>query len=135
MGAAAAAPRPLPLPPPPSARTGQAAREPRGNQRVQVGLAGKTGINGLEPFRGAHQQQRRIAAPVCRVRELGAQEVDVGTLEFVQRCGLGHAQQQHRGIERAGLDLGLGRGQSACDPLRRVRGQYRCALEERGRRG
>jgi hypothetical protein len=118
-----------------SAGTGQAASGQRGVQRVQVGLAGQVDIDGLEPAGGFQQQWGGIAAPVRRERELGSQEINAGTLEFVQRCGLGHAEQLDRGIERARLDLGLSSGQGSGGPRRGLRGQRRRALEERGRGG
>ena len=73
--------------------------------------------------------------PIRRESELSPQEIGASTLEFAERCGLGHGEQLHRRLERARLDLRLGRGQRTFAPLRRVRGQRRRALEERGRGG
>ena len=65
------------------------AREPpgehRGGPRVQVGLARERGIQRLELLGRLRQQRRSVAARTGGERDLPAQQVGAGLLEFIQR--------------------------------------------------
>jgi hypothetical protein len=98
-------------------------------------VPGQAGIDGFEPSGRFQQQGRGVVAPVCPEGEPGPQQIGTSALEFVQRPGLGHAQQPPRRLERARLDLGRSRGQRTSGPPRPVRCQRRRALEECGRGG
>ena len=75
------------------------------------------------------------AAPAGGGREPGPHQLQARLLQVAERPGLRYGQQVLRGAGRPGLDLGLGRGQRPSGPPRRVAGQQRRALQERGRRG
>ena len=120
---------------PHTAAKGQAAREQRGGQRLQVGLARQPHVERLELPGRLQQQRGRVAAAAGRERDLPAQQIGPGALKLVQRPGLGRGQQRQRRIERAGLILGLSSGQRPLRPPRRLERQRDGALKERGRRG
>ena len=115
------------------------AREPPGEQRraprVEIGLARELRVERLERLRGSKEQRRGLAAAALGVRGLGAQQVQAGALQLVERPDLGRRQQPARRVERAGLQARLGGGERAVGPPRRVAGQRDGALQERGRRG
>jgi hypothetical protein len=67
-------------------------------------------------------------------RDLRAQQVAAGPLQFVQRPGLCHGQQAERGVRCARPVLGLRRGQRPLGAPRRVQRQPGGPLQERGRR-
>jgi hypothetical protein len=66
--------------------------------------------------------------------DLRAQQVHSGAGQFIQRSCLRHRQQAERGIGRAGLVLGLRRGQRPLGAVGRVEGEPGRLLEKRGRR-
>jgi hypothetical protein len=68
-------------------------------------------------------------------RDLRAQQVAAGALQFIQRPGLCHGQQAERGVKRASLVLGLRRGQRPLCAARRVERQPGGTFQERGRGG
>ena len=67
--------------------------------------------------------------------QLNAQQLRSRVPQLVQRSGLRHAEQPQRRLRRAGLVLGLRRGQRPAGPPGRVGGQLRGPLTERGRGG
>ena len=96
-----------------TAAVGQTTDDDRGPQRVQVGLARERDVERLEPLGGLEQQRRRVAAAAHDEGDLGAEEVDAGALELVERSGLRRGQQSEGRVGRAGLVRGLRRGQRA----------------------
>jgi len=69
-----------------------------------------------------------------RERDLRAQQVAAGALQFIQRPGLCHGQQAERGVEGASPVLGLRGGQRPLRAKRRVERQPGGPLQERSRR-
>jgi hypothetical protein len=67
-------------------------------------------------------------------RDLRAEQVAAGTLQFVKRPGLCNGQQAERGVKRAGAVLGLRRGQRPLRAAGRVKRQPGRPLKEHGRR-
>ena len=67
-------------------------------------------------------------------RDLRAQPVAAGTLQFIKRPGLCHGQQAERGVKRASAVLGLRRGHRPLRAARRVERQPGGPLKEHGRR-
>ena len=115
-------------------RRRQAADEQRGGERLQVGLAGQPDVQRLELLGRAEHERGRVTAMTRGERDLRAQQVAAGTLQFVQRPGLRHGQQAERGVRCASLVLGLRRGQRPLCAARRVERQSRGPLQKRGRR-
>jgi hypothetical protein len=98
----------------------RAAGECCGGQRVQVCLACQPQVERLE-LPGRLQQQRGcVTAAAGGERDLAAQQVRPGPPELIRRPSLRGGQQCWGRIERAGLVLGLRRGQRPLRPLRRV---------------
>jgi hypothetical protein len=71
-----------------TAGAGELAGETRGGPRVQVGLAGERGIQRLELLCRLHQQRRSVTAHAGGQRDLPAQQVDAGLLEFIQALAI-----------------------------------------------
>ena len=67
-------------------------------------------------------------------RDLRAQQVAAGPLQFIQRPGLGRGQQAERGVRRASPVPGLRRGQRPPGAACRIEREPGGPLEERGRR-
>ena len=61
-------------------------------------------VEPLERARRAEQQQRRVAAPVLGVGELGVQQLHAGAAQLVELVDLGGRQQFLRRIEPPGLE-------------------------------
>jgi|HubBroStandDraft_6_1064221.scaffolds.fasta_scaffold255434_2 hypothetical protein len=99
---------------------GQVPREDRGAYRVEVGHAGETGVDRLEPLCCLQQQRGHIAAPACRKCEPGSHKLCVRMLRLTKQTSFRYGQQVQRRIELARLDLGLRPGQRSPCPLRRV---------------
>ena len=89
----------------------QATGGDRRGQRLEVGHARKSDVERLEPLGGAEQQRWSVAAAVDGKLDLTAQQVHLGALELVQRSGLCDGDQSECRVERAGLVLGLCRGE------------------------
>ena len=115
-------------------RRGQAADEQRGGERLQVGLAGQPDVQRLELPGRAEQERGRVPAMTGGERDLRAQQVAAGTLQFIQRPGLCHGQQAERGVRCASPVPGLRCGQRPLRAARRVERQPGGLLQERGRR-
>ena len=98
----------------------------------QVGYARKPGSSGSSAWRRRAAAGSVAAAVQCE-RDLTAQQVHLGALELVQRSGLCDGNQSECRVERAGLVLGLGRGERAPRPGPRVGRQRGGTLQERGR--
>ncbi len=111
----------------------QTAGEQHGGERFQIGLTREPRIERLEPLGGLEQQRRSVATAAQRERDLTTQQVDLGALELVQRSGLCDRDKSERRVERAGLVLGLGRGERSPRPARRLGRQHGGTLQERGR--
>ena len=78
-------------------------------------------------------KRRSVAAVPHDERDLGAQQVHLGALELVQRPGLCDGHQSERRVERAGLVLGLCRGERAPRPARGLGRQLGGPFQKRGR--
>ena len=115
-------------------RRRQAADEQRGGERLQVGLAGQPDVQRLELLGRAEHERGRVTAMTRGERDLRAQQVAAGTLQFIQRPGLCHGQQAERGVKCASPVLGLRCGQRPLRAARRVERQPGGPLQERGRR-
>ena len=63
-----------------------------GQEGVEIGVAGGAGVQGFEPLRGTQEQPRCIVAPPFGVRDLGAEQVSLDPLRFVERPSLGGDQ-------------------------------------------
>ena len=115
-------------------RRRQAADEQRGGERLQVGLPGQADVQGLELPGRAEHERGRVTAMTRGERDLRAQQVAAGALQFIKRPGLGHGQQAERGVECASPELGLRRSQRPLCAARRVERQPGGPLQERGLR-
>ena len=111
------------------------ARQPPGEQRraprVEVGLAREPRVERLERVAAAQQQRRRVAAAARGERDLARAAARPGRAASsssgpASRCG----QQPERGVERAGLEVGLRRGQRALG----ARGRVGASARPRARR-
>ena len=106
--------------------------EQRRAPRVEVGLARELRIERLERLGSSKEQGRSGAAAAFRVRGLGAQQVQAGALELVQRTDLGRRHHPASRIESARPQTVVGGGERAVSPSRRVACQRDGALQERG---
>ena len=105
----------------------------RRGQRLSVGFTGERGIKRLETLGGLQQQRCSVAAAVQRERDLTAQQLHLGALELGQRSGFCDGNESECRVERAGLVLGLCRGQRTLSPPRRIGRQLGRPLEKCGR--
>ena len=110
---------------------GEQGRQPGG----QVGLAGQAGVERLEPLSRLEQQRRSVAAQPRGEHNLPAQQVHPGALQLIQRAGFRRGQQLQGRSERAGLHVGLRRGQRPLGAAGGINGQQYGALQERRGRG
>ena len=125
-------PRRPPAPPsPPPRRPAKIAR----SERLEVASrAPGPASSGSSRLAAVEQQRRRVAAAPAGERDLGAQPVQPRALQLVERAQLRDGEQLQRGVGRAGVELGLRRGQRPRAPRRRVGRQLGRPLQERGRR-
>ena len=65
--------------------------------RLEVGLAGHRGVQGLEPLGRREQQRRRVAPASAGERDLRAQPLEPRALEVIERSELGGRQEVGRG--------------------------------------
>jgi hypothetical protein len=72
---------------------GEATREHRRDDRLEVCLPSQRWVKGLEAPCGTQQQRRRVAAALVRERDLGAQPLQPRPLERVERPQLGGSQE------------------------------------------
>ncbi len=114
---------------------GQMAGEDRRGERFEVRLACEHDVERLEPLGGLEEQRRSVIAAARGEGDPGAQHVDPGALDLVERSPLGGGQQGKRGTRRARIVLGLRRGQRALRPARRIGRELGSPLQERGRCG
>ena len=96
--------------------------------------AGQPGVDRLEAPGRAEQQPGRVAAAALVKGDLPAQQLHLRGLQRVERIGLDGDQQPQGRIQRAGVAFGPRRREQPLRPARRVGGQQRRALQERGRR-
>jgi len=105
-------------------------RELGGGERVQVGLAREPEVQGQETLGRRQQQQRRFVAAAQREGQLSIYQIDLGSLQLIDRSVTRDTKQGTGGVERAGLDAGRGGRQRAPRPRRRHRGQVGGAGQE-----
>jgi hypothetical protein len=105
-----------------------------GGQRVEVELTRQPRVQRLQSPGRREQQARCLAATICGEGDAGAEDVDLGLLEFVQRARVRAGSKGERLIEGTRLLGCLGRGQGPPGATRGVERQHRGALEE-GRGG
>ena len=110
---------------------GEQGRHPGG----QVGLAGQVQVERLEPAGRLEQQRRRVAAQPRGEHDLPAQQVHPGALQLIQRSGFRRGQQLQGRPERAGLQVGLRRGERPLGPAGGIDAQQHRTLQERRGRG
>jgi hypothetical protein len=103
-----------------TAPLGETARERCRIERIEVGFTRERNIQQLKSPGRLEQQRRSVVAVARSERDLGAKHVDLRAPEPIERSRLGDANQSKRRIERAGFVLGLGRGQRALTPPRRL---------------
>jgi hypothetical protein len=116
------------------ARSRQSSGEQGRHPRAEVGLARQIEVERLQPLGRLEQQRGRVAAQTRGERDLTAQQVHPSALHLVQRPHLRGDEQLQRLVERAGLEVGPGRGQRALRMLCRFGRQQDRTLEEcRGR--
>src|SRR5262249_56121569 len=94
-------------------RAGETSREPRRGPRGQVSLARELHVERFELPGSLQQQRGSIAAQARGEGHVGAQQVDVGALELLERPGLSRGEQPESRIKRAGLKARLCRSQRA----------------------
>ena len=105
-----------------------------GLKRVQVGLAGEHSIQRGERPGCIDQHFRGLAAARQEERDLGAQHLEAGTLECVQRPCLRDCQQIQGGFGHSGVVLGLRGFQCAGRTTGGLGRQHGRLLHERRRR-
>ena len=113
----------------------EAPGEHRRRDRLEVGLAGHLGVQGIEPPGRLEQQRRRVAPAPAGEHDLRAQPLQPRALELVDRPELGGGQEVGRGRGVGDVELRLGRGERALDAHGRVWRQLGRPLQERGGRG
>ena len=111
-----------------------AARQQRGPERLQVGLARQFGIERLEASGRVEEQPSGVAAFVVK-GDLSAQVLHSGDPQGVRRAGLDRDEQAQRRVGRAGVALRHGGGEQPLGTASGLRRQHRRALEECRRRG
>ena len=92
--------------------------------RLEVGLAGHRGVQGLEPLGCREQQRRRVASASAGERDLRAQPLQPRALEVIERSELGGGQEVGRGRGVGDVELCLRSGERALD----ARGGVGCQL-------
>lgn len=112
----------------------QATGEQGGGQRVEVELTRQLHVQRLQSLGRREQQARRLAATIGGEGGASAKDIDLGSLEFVQRARFRALSERKRLVQRTRLLGCLGRGEGPPGATRWVKGQYRGALEE-GRGG
>ena len=112
----------------------QTTGEQGGGQRVEVEFARESRVQRLQSLGRREQQGRRLAATIGGEGDASAQDVDLGSLEFVQRARFGAGSEHKRLVQRTRLLGCLGSSQGSPGATRGVKGQHRGALEE-GRGG
>jgi len=100
---------------------------------AQIGLARQFEVERLEPLGRFEQQRGSVAAQARGKRDLPAQQVQPGALEFIQRPGFRRDQQLESLVERAGPQVGLRRRQRALGTTRWIdREQHRMFQKRSG---
>ena len=113
----------------------EAPGEHRRRDRLEVGLAGHRGVQGVEPPGRLEQQRRRVAATPAGEHDLRSQPLQPRALELVEWPELGGGQEVGRGRHVGDVELRLGRGQRALDAHGGLRRQLGRSLQEGGGRG
>ena len=106
-----------------SQRSGHQGRSPRPSH-----------VEALEVLGGFEQERGSVAAPVGREGDLGPEQVQLRSLEVVQRASLGHVGQAAGGVNSARLALGFGGDQRPARPPGRVDCQLGRPFHESSRR-
>ena len=113
----------------------EAPGEHRRRDRLEVGLAGHRGVQGIEPPGRLEQQRRRIAPAPAGEHDLRAQPLQPRALELVERPELGGREQVVGGRGVGDVELRLRGVERALDASDGVRRQLGRPLQERGGRG
>src|SRR6185312_9959574 len=90
---------------------GQPTGEQRGSPGVEVGLAGKLGVESLEALRSSQKQGRGALAQARSERDLTPEQLHLRRLALVWRRAFGQRQELERAFEVAGLQARLGGGE------------------------
>ena len=100
---------------------------------MEVRLPGHLDVKWLECLRGFHQEQWRLGSGVGRKLDLPPEPLDPAALHIVGRDGLSLGQQSASGFECAGMQMSVGRGESALRAPLRLSGQFDRTLQKRSR--
>ena len=118
-----------------AAGTRQPTRVQRCAPGREIRVAAEADVERLELLRSVEQQQWSVAAGLLEGQDLGPEQIDAYSPEIVERSSLGCLEESKSGIELAGPEAGLGRGErSHGSALGIARQRYR-ALEKRGGSG
>ena len=119
----------------PSAVTREVPGEQRRAPRVEVRVARQAHVERFESLCRWSSRSGSVATATLREHDLGAQQLDAGVPELVERSGLRNREEPLCRVERAGAEVGLRRLQCPFGSPFRVAGERDRALEERGCRG
>jgi hypothetical protein len=112
----------------------EAARDARGAQRLEIGLARELPVERLQRPSRAEEQRHGIVAPSEVERDLAVEPLAHRAIELAERP-FGRRGQQRQGLLRRSRQLlGAGRLERAPGAQRGVGGEFCGAAEERGRR-
>jgi hypothetical protein len=114
---------------------GETAGKQGGNQRIEIGLVSEPQVDVLEPGGGLEHQRRGVVTPIACKSDSTQKNVQLCTLQVIQRPAIGDGSKSERRVQSTGEALGLGGAKCSGGSTRWVNGQRHGSLQKGGRSG